>query len=130
MTVIEGKKIKFAGKKVFEPEKVYEKNIIEKLDAVILDRKTKAPEKSYVSSLLHEGSEKISKKVIEEALELILSSLSSEKNKDKVVKEASDLWFHTLVLLANKGIKGNEVLCELEKRFGKSGIQEKKERKR
>ena len=101
-------------------------DIVTQLDEVIRERMTHDPEKSYVSSLFHSGLEKIQKKVGEEAIEAILASESgSSKN---VVNEVADLWFHSMVLLAARDVSATEVLQELERRFGLSGIDEKNSR--
>ncbi len=100
--------------------------ILSQLDEVIRERMTHDPETSYVSSLFHKGLEKIQKKVSEEALESILAAESGSSNN--VINEVADLWFHTLILLAARDVSSDEVLAELERRFGLSGIEEKKNR--
>ncbi len=101
-------------------------DILSQLDEVIRERMTHNPETSYVSSLFHQGLEKIQKKVGEEAIESILAAESgSSKN---VINEVADLWFHSLILLAARDVSSDEVLTELERRFGLSGIDEKKNR--
>ncbi len=84
------------------------------------------PEKSYVAKLKKDGIEKILKKINEETTELIVSSISG--GKEKITYEAVDLIFHTLVLLAYKEIGFDEIEKEFEKRFGISGLEEKKQR--
>ena len=100
-----------------------EKNIIERLYAIALERKKADPEKSYVSSLFAKGEDKILEKVGEEAIETILAHKSGVKKE--IVYETADLWFHSIVALAEKEIPVEEVFDELEKRFGKSGLSEK-----
>ncbi len=86
------------------------------------------PEKSYVAKLKKEGMEKILKKINEEATELIVSSLG--ENRENITHEAVDLIFHTMVLLAYRGIGFDEIENEFKKRFGISGLEEKKQRKK
>ncbi len=93
----------------------------------IIDSKKDAnPEKSYVASLLNGGVEKISKKVVEEAGETIIASLS--ENKNRVISEAADLVFHLMVLLYAKKVKPRDIMKELEARMGISGLDEKARR--
>lgn len=100
--------------------------MIEKLDDVIEKRKTADPLTSYTAQLFSKGLSKINKKVIEESCEVI--EAAHEKDINHLVYEVADLWFHTLVLLHYKGLSGTDVLKELEKRFGTSGIEEKNSR--
>ena len=78
---------------------------------------------SYVASLVQKGEDKILKKIIEEATEVVLAS----KGQDRValVHELTDLWFHCLVLMVEKKISLKDIDDELERRFGQSGIEEK-----
>lgn len=87
---------------------------IEELYNIILDRKQNPKPESYVSSLFKQGLNKISQKVGEEAVEVVVA-VGSE-SKQRVIEETADLWFHTLVLLVELGINPNEILEELEKR--------------
>jgi phosphoribosyl-ATP pyrophosphohydrolase len=96
---------------------------IERLDAVIRERKGADAASSYVASLFAKGREKIAQKVGEEATETIIAALGDDP--DKLVGEAADLLFHMLVLLADAGISPDDVLAELERREGISGIAEK-----
>jgi phosphoribosyl-ATP pyrophosphohydrolase len=102
------------------------KHIIEQLYEVILDRKKNSPEKSYVVSLLNGGIPKIAAKINEEAGEFI--EACSEDDRSHTVYEAADLLFHFLVMLGYKDIPPSEVLDELSRRFGLSGIAEKESR--
>ncbi|MFT5259598.1 MAG: phosphoribosyl-ATP pyrophosphohydrolase [Saprospiraceae bacterium] len=103
-------------------------SILPALDDVIEQRKGQSADESYVASLLAEGLEKIQKKIGEEAIETILAA---ENGDDKsLVSEVSDLWFHTLVLLSSRGLSSQDVLKELERRFGLSGLEEKASRRR
>ncbi len=101
-------------------------SILKALDAVIEQRKTQSADDSYVASLFSAGLEKIQKKVGEEAIETILAA---ENGDDKaLISEVSDLWFHSLVLLSSRGLSSSQVLQELERRFGLSGLEEKASR--
>ena len=81
------------------------------------------PDSSYVVSLVRKGEDKILKKIGEEATEVVLAA----KGQDRValVHELTDLWFHCLVLMAEKEISLEDIDDELERRFGQSGIEEK-----
>jgi phosphoribosyl-ATP pyrophosphohydrolase len=105
-------------------EKVQLSEILNKVYDVIMDRRDKPAESSYVSSLYSSGVDNILKKISEEAGELVISSKNN--NKDEIVYEAADLWFHTLVLLGYHGLTPQDVYKELEKRFGVSGLEKKK----
>lgn len=87
---------------------------IEELYTIIQTRKKVLPANSYVSSLFKQGTNAISQKVGEEAVEVVIAATS--ENKKRVVEETADLWFHTLMLLANCNISVSEILQELEKR--------------
>ncbi len=100
--------------------------VIKELFEVIKKRKTASPDKSYVASLYAKGLPGILEKVEEESGELI--EAAKEKGKKEVIRELSDLWFHTMVLLANEGIEIEDAFKELGRRFGKSGIEEKESR--
>jgi phosphoribosyl-ATP pyrophosphohydrolase len=96
---------------------------LEKLAAVLESRKGAAPDSSYVASLYAQGLDAILKKIGEEATETVLAAKTGDKAK--IVHETADLWFHTLVLLAQQGLKPEDILSELERRFGVSGHAEK-----
>ena len=96
---------------------------LEKLAAVIEARKTADPGDSYVAGLFDKGMNSILKKVGEEAAETIIAA--KDPDDTQLVRETADLWFHTLVMLAARGIGPNAVLAELERRFGMSGLEEK-----
>ena len=104
------------------------KDILEKLFLVLEDRKVNPSENSYVASLYRDGNNKINEKIIEEAHEYIEAINNSEKGS--IIHEAADLWFHTLVSLALNDLTANDILEELERRFGKSGIEEKASREK
>jgi phosphoribosyl-ATP pyrophosphohydrolase len=91
--------------------------ILDNLQAVILDRKTRPQTGSYVSSLLAKGKDEILKKIGEEAIEVIVASKSG--NRQLIIHELADLWFHCMVLMPEDGVSHNDVLRELERRFNK-----------
>ncbi|MDH5515255.1 MAG: phosphoribosyl-ATP diphosphatase [Gammaproteobacteria bacterium] len=101
---------------------------LEKLAAVIEARKDADPGSSYVAGLFDKGMESILKKVGEESTETIMAALGPDDAQ--LVHETADLWFHTLVMLAARGLGPDAVLAELERRFGMSGIEEKAARKK
>ena len=100
--------------------------VLTALYGVLMERKKADPEKSYVASLYSKGLPEILDKIEEESGELV--EAAAEKGRDDVVYEMADLWFHTLVLLANESIGTEELFGELARRFGLSGIEEKKSR--
>ena len=102
------------------------KHILEQLDKVIAERSQQDPNVSYVASLFDAGLEKIQKKVNEESLEAILAAETDDRQA--LVSEVADLWFHSIVLLAYKNASVGDVVSELERRFGVSGIEEKASR--
>ena len=106
-----------------------QEDFLKKLFQLIEERNESTSEDSYVKSLLDQGILGINEKVLEESLELLeaASDLSDDK-KQKVIHETADLWFHTMILLSNEGIKIEQVLEELESRFGTSGHLEKASR--
>ena len=101
-------------------------DILIELARVLEERKSANPEDSYVAKLYDKGLDAILKKIGEEATETVMAA--KEGNKDQIVYEIADLWFHTLVLLAQQGLGPNDVLNELGRRFGISGIEEKANR--
>ena len=106
-----------------------DRQILFKLADLIKQRRTSVKEDSYVRSLLEDGTKRINEKVFEEALELIeAASEADETKRKKVIHETADLWFHTMVLLENEGLEFEDVLSELESRFGTSGYEEKSSR--
>jgi phosphoribosyl-ATP pyrophosphohydrolase len=104
-----------------------EKDVLIRLGETIAARKIADAGSSYVASLLAKGEDAILRKVLEEAAETLLAS--KEGDKLHVVRETADLWFHTLVLLAWHGAGPEDVLAELQRREGQSGIAEKASRK-
>ncbi len=99
---------------------------LKQLDEVLQQRKQQDPSSSYVASLYHKGLDTILKKIGEEATETVIAAKSDDKQQ--VIYETADLWFHTLVLLAQQGLSSEDVLQELERRFGLSGLDEKANR--
>lgn len=104
-----------------------DKDILRRLGATIAARKGGDAGSSYVAGLLAKGEDAILRKIHEEATETLLAS--KEGDKLHVVRETADLWFHTLVLLAWHGVGPEDVLAELERREGVSGVTEKASRK-
>ena len=104
--------------------------ILKQIAVVLEQRKQASTDESYVASLHHKGLNKILEKVGEESLETILAARDAEQSGDnsKVVYETADLWFHSLVMLSHLDIDVEEILQELERRFGLSGIEEKANR--
>ncbi len=102
-------------------------SILNRLAETIEARKSTDSSNSYVAKLLTSGQDKILKKIAEETAETIMAS--KDGNTAHLVYEIADLWFHCLVLLAHHGLKPEDVLHELERREGISGIEEKLSRK-
>lgn len=100
---------------------------LQRLAEVLETRKQADPQSSYVAGLYHQGLDAILKKVGEEATETVIAAKGGDT--EQLVYETADLWFHTLVLLAHQGVGPDEVLRELERRFGLSGLEEKAARK-
>ena len=100
--------------------------VLTQLAAVLEARKQAEPDSSYVAKLYHKGLDSILKKIGEEATETVMAAKDGEK--DKIVYEVADLWFHTLVLLAQQNLHPDDVLNELARRFGLSGLVEKANR--
>ncbi len=96
---------------------------LQKLAQVLEERKQADPDSSYVAGLYHKGLDAILQKVGEEAVETILAAKGD--SPQHLVSETADLWFHTLVMLAERGLGPEPVLAELERRFGLSGLEEK-----
>lgn len=101
-------------------------DILKQLSKVLEQRKGADPDSSYVASLYSEGLDAILKKIGEEATEVIIAA--NTQQKEAIIHETADLWFHTLVMLAHQGLSISDILLELEGRFGQSGIEEKSSR--
>lgn len=102
-------------------------DILERLSRTLEERKQADPDSSYVAKLYAKGLDTILKKIGEEAAETLMAA--KDGGPDKIVHEVADLWFHTLVLLAQQGLGPDAVLAELDRRFGLSGLQEKARRR-
>ena len=101
-------------------------DILDRLADVLEARKTAAPDSSYVAKLYARGTDAILKKIGEEATETVMAAKDGQS--EKIIYEVADLWFHTLVLLAHQGLKPADVLNELARREGLSGLAEKANR--
>lgn len=97
------------------------------LAEVLESRKSADPQSSYVAKLYAKGMDSILKKVGEEATETIIAA--KDGDKEKIIYETADLWFHTLVMLAHAGLHPDDILNELARREGLSGLAEKAARK-
>jgi phosphoribosyl-ATP pyrophosphohydrolase len=97
--------------------------ILERLEAAIRARRGADPASSYVASLNAKGLDAILKKVGEEATEVVIAGKGG--SREALVHEVADLWFHCLVMLGWHGASVTEVLAELERREGRSGVDEK-----
>jgi phosphoribosyl-ATP pyrophosphohydrolase len=102
-------------------------DLLERLSDVLEARKKADPDSSYVAGLYAKGLDAILKKIGEEATETVMAAKDGEP--EKIVHEVADLWFHTMVLLAQQGLGPTDVLTELDRRFGLSGLEEKAGRK-
>ncbi len=103
-----------------------QQQILDAIYKVVLERKAESAEKSYVASLYAKGLDKILGKVGEEATEVAIAGKGGDR--DEVVYEIADLWFHTLVLLGYYDLPPERVYAELARRFGLSGLEEKQNR--
>lgn len=101
-------------------------SILSQLAQTMESRRTADPHSSYVAQLLHQGQDKILKKVIEEAGEVLMAS--KDGDKEHIYKEVADLWFHTLILLTHHQLHPEDVLQELQRRQNISGLTEKANR--
>ena len=100
-------------------------DLLARLAAVIESRKPEAggdPDKSYVARLFHKGTDAILKKIGEEATETVMAA--KDGDAQKLVYEVADLWFHSMLALAAFGVTPADVLAELERREGQSGLEE------
>mgnify|MGYP003629011844 CR=1 FL=1 len=101
-------------------------DVLSELFDVIRARRNGDPDSSYVSSLHDRGINKILEKLGEEATETIIAA--KDGDREEIIKETADLWFHSLVMLSHLEISQQDVLAELERRFGTSGLTEKANR--
>ena len=95
--------------------------ILDDLESVIRLRKSNPSEDSYVSSLFAKGKDEILKKIGEEAIEVIIASKAADRQQ--IINELADLWFHCMVLMEEDGLSPSDVLKELESRFGKKRVR-------
>ena len=103
-------------------------NYLTDLQKIIKSKKNEDPDQSYTAQLFFKGLQEIQKKFGEEAIELIIASAS--KNKTQTIYESADVLFHLLVLLTENNISIEEIVDELKKRSGVSGLEEKSNRKK
>lgn len=101
--------------------------ILNRLYSIVLSRRSADPEVSYVAKRLQQGTAKIAQKLGEEAVETVIAAMS--RDKKEIINESADLWFHWLLLLADAGVTPDEVMAELSRREGQSGLDEKARRK-
>ncbi len=99
---------------------------LDRLAEVLEQRKLADPDSSYVAKLYHKGTDAILKKIGEEATETVMAG--KDADPQKIICETADLWFHSMVLLAHNGLHPRDVIHELERRFGLSGLEEKARR--
>ncbi|MGZ8096261.1 MAG: phosphoribosyl-ATP diphosphatase [Methylosarcina sp.] len=102
-------------------------DVLQQLAKILEQRKQESADKSYVASLYTKGLDTILKKIGEEATETVIAGKSGDKRQ--IIYETADLWFHTMVLLAHQNLSPDDVLNELQRRFGLSGLEEKAQRK-
>ncbi len=102
-------------------------DILDRLSQLLIERRGADPSSSYVAKLHHKGLDAILKKVGEEATETVMAA--KDGDREQLVREVADLWFHSLVLLAHVGLDARAVRAELDRREGVSGIEEKASRK-
>lgn len=102
-------------------------DVLDRLYKVVLERRGANPETSYIAKRLEQGTHKIAQKLGEEAVETVIAAVA--KDRAGVISESADLLFHWLLLLADASIKPSEVMDELTKREGTSGLDEKASRK-
>ncbi len=100
--------------------------VLQQLAQILEQRKLESGDKSYVASLYAKGLDAILKKIGEEATETVIAAKDGDKKQ--IIYETADLWFHCMVLLADQGLGPDDVLQELQRRFGLSGLEEKAQR--
>lgn len=101
-------------------------DVLNRLSELMEQRKAADPASSYVAKLYAKGMDSILKKIGEEATETVIAAKGG--NADEIIYETADLWFHTLVMLSHAGLSAQDVLNELARREGLSGIAEKASR--
>lgn len=98
-------------------------DVLQALSQLLTERKAADPQSSYVAGLHAEGIDRILRKLGEECTETIVAAKNGEQSA--IIYETADLWFHSLIMLSHCGLEPAEVLAELERRFGLSGLDEK-----
>ena len=101
-------------------------DVLNRLADLLEQRKNADPTSSYVAKLYAKGLDSILKKIGEEATETVIAAKGG--NKDEIIYETADLWFHTMIMLSHAGLKPQDVLEELARREGLSGLEEKNSR--
>ena len=101
-------------------------DVLQQLAQILELRKLESSDKSYVASLYAKGLDAILKKIGEEATETVIAAKDGDKKQ--IIYETADLWFHCMVMLADQGLGPDDVLQELQRRFGLSGLDEKAQR--
>ncbi len=101
-------------------------DVLQQLAHVLEQRKQQSADASYVASLYAKGLDHILKKIGEEATETVIAA--KDGDKEQIIYETADLWFHSMVMLAHQGLGPDQVLQELQRRFGLSGLEEKAQR--
>ena len=102
-------------------------DILSDLHRTLVARLDSDAESSYVASLYSKGLDAILKKIGEEATETVMAG--KDGDADKIIYEVADLWFHTMVLLAQQGLAPQQIIDELARRIGTSGLEEKASRR-
>ena len=103
-----------------------DKDVLQRIAALIAERKDGDPATSYVAKLFAAGDDAMLKKIGEEATETVLAAKSGDRLH--LVREVTDLWFHCMIVLARHGVGPGDVLAEMQRREGISGIDEKSSR--
>jgi phosphoribosyl-ATP pyrophosphohydrolase len=103
-------------------------DILDRIAASIESRKNGDPEKSYVAKLMSKGDDAMLKKIGEEATEMVMAAKDGDRLH--LVRETTDLWFHCMIVLARHGLGPRDVLAEMQRREGISGLDEKAARKK
>jgi phosphoribosyl-ATP pyrophosphohydrolase len=112
--------------RALDPDLTIMTDVLQRLAQVLETRKQADPDSSYVAKLYAKGLDAILKKIGEEATETVMAA--KDGVPERLVSEVADLWFHSMVLLAQQGLSPDAVLAELDRRFGLSGLEEKARR--
>ena len=102
-------------------------DILTKLETIVAARKSADPETSYIAKRLHQGTEKLAQKFGEEAVETVIAAM--KRDRAEIISESADMIFHWLMLISDAGVSVAEVMGELSRREGTSGLDEKARRK-